>query len=135
MTRLCWWGHILVSILIVKFYLLGWSLEAHFLYHSVHVRFPPHTNICFHGGLKCKLHFILFFFPWFSQFLYFFFLILFYLTLQYCIGFSIYQNESATGIHVLPILNPPPKLEPIIQSEVSQKEKHQYSILTHIYGI
>ena len=27
------------------------------------------------------------------------------------------------------------KLEPIIRSEVSQKEKHQYSILTHIYGI
>ena len=26
------------------------------------------------------------------------------------------------------------KLELIIQSEVSQKEKHQYSILTHIYG-
>ena len=25
--------------------------------------------------------------------------------------------------------------EPIIQSEVSQKERHQYSILTHIYGI
>ena len=27
------------------------------------------------------------------------------------------------------------KLQPIIQSEVSQKEKHQYSILTHIHGI
>ena len=27
------------------------------------------------------------------------------------------------------------KLDPVIQSEVSQKEKHQYSILTHIYGI
>ena len=27
------------------------------------------------------------------------------------------------------------KLEPIIQSEVSQKEKHQYTILMHIYGI
>ena len=27
------------------------------------------------------------------------------------------------------------KLKPIIQSEVSQKEKHQYSILTHTYGI
>ena len=26
------------------------------------------------------------------------------------------------------------KLEPIIQSEVSQNEKHQYSILMHIYG-
>ena len=27
------------------------------------------------------------------------------------------------------------KLEPMIQSEVSQREKHQYSILMHIYGI
>ena len=27
------------------------------------------------------------------------------------------------------------KLEPIILSEVSQKKKHRYSILTHIYGI
>ena len=27
------------------------------------------------------------------------------------------------------------KLEAFIQSEVSQKEKHQYSILMHIYGI
>ena len=27
------------------------------------------------------------------------------------------------------------KLEPVTQSEVSQKEKHQYSILMHIYGI
>ena len=27
------------------------------------------------------------------------------------------------------------RLEPIIQSEVSQKEKHQHSILMHIYGI
>ena len=27
------------------------------------------------------------------------------------------------------------KLKPIIQSEVSQKDKDQYSILTHIYGI
>ena len=27
------------------------------------------------------------------------------------------------------------KLEPIIQSEVSRKEKQQISILTHIYGI
>ena len=27
------------------------------------------------------------------------------------------------------------KLEPVIQSEVSQKEKHQCSILMHLYGI
>ena len=27
------------------------------------------------------------------------------------------------------------KLEPIIETEVSQKEKHHYSRFTHIYGI
>ena len=34
-----------------------------------------------------------------------------------------------------PVLTMWMKLEPIIQSEGSQKEKHQYGILTHIYGI
>ena len=30
------------------------------------------------------------------------------ITLQYCIGFAIPQHESAMGIPVFPILNPPP---------------------------
>ena len=34
-----------------------------------------------------------------------------------------------------PVLMRCMKLEPIIQGEVSQKDKHQYSILTHICGI
>ena len=40
-------------------------------------------------------------------------------------------KRSKIGSFVVRWMN----LEPVIQSEVSQKEKNKYCILTHIYGI
>ena len=60
-----------------------------------------------------------------------FFFILFCLTLQYCIGFAIYQNESATGIHVFPILNPPPSSLPISSLWVVPVHQPQASSIAH----
>ena len=41
------------------------------------------------------------------------FFLFYFLTLQYCTGFAIYQHEYATGIHVFPILNPTPSSLPV----------------------
>ena len=48
-------------------------------------------------------------------------------TMEYCSAIKKNKFESVLMRWI--------KLEPIIQSEVSQKNKHQYSILMHIYGI
>ena len=48
-------------------------------------------------------------------------------TIEYYSAFKMNTSESVLMRWI--------KLEPIIQSEISQKKKHQYSILTHIYGI
>ena len=64
-----------------------------------------------------------------SVYIFFFFNLFYYLTLQYCIGFALYQNESATGINVFPILNHPPS--PYHPSGLSQctSSKHPVSCI------
>ena len=51
--------------------------------------------------------------------------------MQYCISFAKYRNESATGIPVFPILNPPPSSFPIPSSGSSQctSPKHPVSCI------
>ena len=64
------------------------------------------------------------------------FFFLFFKTLHNCISFAKYQNESTTGIHVFPILNPPPSSLPIPSLWVVPVHQPQASSIVHsgFYG-
>ena len=87
------------------------------------------------GFILYSSHFLSFFMLsfvfFFKQVQVFFFFLILFLKFTNCISFAKYQNETATGIHVFPILNPPPSSLPIPSLWVMPVHQPQASSIVH----
>ena len=55
------------------------------------------------------------------------FILFYFLTLQYSIGFAIYQHESATGIHVFRIGNRSLTFKPLLYKDCNHNSEASFS--------